>query len=138
MAGLLSIWIGVVVSAQPTSLEHATQAPTSDAWARSTTSGGVSRAVHHLESGILPRSVEDTLRHHIQGGEILIIALPGEVGGRPVNQYALVRAPALSGLVDRSFMWRTLPNDAGSHDVLIAAVIDSVSTDTLVVSVTVD
>lgn len=138
MAGVLAIWIGAAVSAQPTDLEYATEAPTSDAWARSTTSGGLSRAARHLESGILLRTVQDTLRHQIQGGEVLIIALPGEVDGRSVHQYSLARSPALSALVHRSFMWRTLPDDAGSHDVLIAAVVDSVSTDTLVISVTVD
>ncbi len=77
----------------------------------------------------------DTLRHTVRGGEVLIIDLPEELDGRPVDGYSLIHAPALSWLVDYSFMWRTLPEDAGMHDVLIRA--DGPS-DTLVVSINVE
>ncbi|MEM1118070.1 MAG: hypothetical protein AAGJ11_16275 [Bacteroidota bacterium] len=57
----------------------------------------------------VPSSVAhaDTLRHTVQAGETLIAALPAP-------DYRAVNAPALSWLVDRSFMWRTLPQERGT------------------------
>lgn len=49
----------------------------------------------------------DTLRHTVQAGETLIAALPSP-------GYRCLNPPALSWLVDRSFMWRTLPQERGS------------------------
>ena len=54
----------------------------------------------------------DTLRYDVRGGETLIVALPGQVGGAEAS-YEVVEAPALSWLVDRSFMWKTLPQERG-------------------------
>lgn len=52
----------------------------------------------------------DTLRYTVRAGETLIVALPatGEAS------YEVVEAPALSWLVDRSFMWRTLARERGT------------------------
>ncbi len=52
----------------------------------------------------------DTLRYSVRAGETLIVALPasGEVS------YHVVEAPALSWLVDRSFMWQTLARERGT------------------------
>ena len=57
-----------------------------------------------------PPSVEakaDTLRHSVRAGETLIAALPAP-------DYRAVDPPALSWLVDRSFMWRTLAQERGT------------------------
>ena len=78
----------------------------------------------------------DTLRHAIQAGEVLIIDLPEELNGTAIASYSLLRAPALSWLIDYSFMWRTLPQDAGSHHVLIRADAPAAS-DTLVLAINV-
>lgn len=55
----------------------------------------------------------DTLRYSVRAGETLIVALPGSVGGAEVA-YEVIQAPALSWLVDRSFMWRTLARERGT------------------------
>lgn len=52
----------------------------------------------------------DTLRASVQAGQTLIVGLPGD--------FETVQAPALSWLVDRSFMWRTLPRERGTLPVL--------------------
>ncbi len=75
------------------------------------------------------------LRHSVRGGEVLIIDLPDEIDGRTAGSYSLLEAPALSWLVDHSFMWRTLPEDEGRHEILIRA--DSPA-DTVVVAVVVE
>ena len=57
-----------------------------------------------------PRYAEaraDTIRHTVIAGETLIVDLPGD-GYRALNP------PALSWLVDRSFMWRTLSQERGT------------------------
>ena len=54
----------------------------------------------------------DTLRAQVRAGETLIVALPATVGGAEVT-YRAVEAPALSWLVDRSFLWRTLAAERG-------------------------
>ena len=55
----------------------------------------------------------DTLRYGVRAGEPLILSLPGRIGGVPV-EYMLDEAPALSWLVDRSFLWQTRANDRGT------------------------
>lgn len=74
----------------------------------------------------------DTL--HVEGaaGEVLIFDLPEYLDGRAVESYALIHSPALSWLVDYSFMWRTLPQDTGRHIVRISA---APAADTLLVSI---
>lgn len=79
----------------------------------------------------------DTLYRAVPAGDILIFDLPEELDGRPVRSYALLRAPALSWLVDYSFMWRTFPQDSGTHEVLIRAD-TSAEPDTLVISIAVE
>ena len=59
-----------------------------------------------------PRYVEaaapaDTVRQSVLAGETLIVALPSD-------EYRALNPPALSWLVDRSFMWRTLPQERGT------------------------
>ncbi len=53
----------------------------------------------------------DTLRYSVRAGETLIVALPVPAGSEA--SYEVVEAPALSWLVDRSFMWRTLARERG-------------------------
>lgn len=55
----------------------------------------------------------DTLRYTVRAGETLIVALPPRVAGDEAR-YEIVKAPALSWLVDRSFMWRTLERERGT------------------------
>lgn len=83
-------------------------------------------------------SARDTLWSRIRGGEILIMSLPDELEGEVIERYSLVRAPALSWLIDRSFMWRTLTDDVGTYEVLLHAAVDSISADTLVLSIVVE
>lgn len=54
-----------------------------------------------------PAVAADTLRRSVVAGETLIAALPAP-------DYRAVNPPALSWLVDRSFMWRTLPQERGT------------------------
>ena len=54
----------------------------------------------------------DTVRYTVRAGETLIVALPGGLAGAEVT-YQVLEAPALSWLVDRSFMWRTLARERG-------------------------
>ena len=54
----------------------------------------------------------DTLRYDVRAGEPLIVALPARVRGDAVR-YVVDEAPALSWLVDRSFLWRTRPGERG-------------------------
>ncbi len=60
----------------------------------------------------------DTLRYAVTAGQPLIVQLPAEVRGREAS-YRLLRGPALSWLVDRSFFWRTLSSEYGTMHVLI-------------------
>lgn len=70
----------------------------------------------------------------MRAGEPLVVALPAEVRGREAR-YRLVSAPALSWLVDRSFLWRTLPTESGEMPVLVRREADGVEPDTLVLAV---
>ena len=80
----------------------------------------------------------DTLSSTVRAGETLILALPDTLDARPVASYAVVRAPARSWLVDRSFLWRTLPRDAGTHRLLFEAAFAEAPPETLAVRVTVE
>lgn len=55
----------------------------------------------------------DTLRFAVPSGEALVTALPAD------GSYRVLRAPALSWLVDRSFFWQTLPAERGREFVLL-------------------
>ncbi len=58
-------------------------------------------------------SPSDTLRSSVRAGETLIVALPARAAGAQVR-YEIESAPALSWLVDRSFLWRTLDQERGT------------------------
>ena len=60
----------------------------------------------------------DTLRYTVKAGTPLIVALPAEHEGREVT-YRLLDAPALSWLVDRSFLWRTTEQERGTLPIQI-------------------
>lgn len=77
-----------------------------------------------------PRS-SDTLRAAVTAGQPFITVLPGE------GSFTLVRAPALSWLIQRSFFWNTLPEDRGEHSVFIARE-TSAARDTLVLLISVE
>ncbi|MEM1057305.1 MAG: hypothetical protein AAGI52_17445 [Bacteroidota bacterium] len=79
-------------------------------------------------------SQTDTLRYQVRAGHTLIVALPTDVEGREVD-YRLLEAPALSWLVDRSFMWRTTPGERGTLPILVERSEQGGSPDTLVLLV---
>ena len=76
----------------------------------------------------------DTLRYRVFAGEPLIVALPSQVDGREAT-YRLLEAPALSWLVDRSFLWRTTPGERGQLPILIERRTEGGLADTLVLLV---
>lgn len=76
----------------------------------------------------------DTLHYAVTAGDPLIVQLPPEVGGRQAS-YRLLRGPALSWLVDRSFFWRTLSSEFGTMNVLVERRGSGIEPDTLVLSI---
>lgn len=78
-------------------------------------------------------AVADTLRFALPSGEALVAALPGDADTR----YRIVRAPALSWLVGRSFFWQTVPAERGREFVLLERE-QNRRTDTLVLVIDVD
>lgn len=82
-------------------------------------------------------ALADTLHRSIPAGDVLIMALPRSLGSRPVDAYEIIRAPALSWLVDRSFFWRTRSADLGVHAIHFRAAFPNDTVDTLTVQVTV-
>ena len=79
-------------------------------------------------------AASDTLRYRVQAGDPLIVALPAQVDGREAT-YRLLDAPALSWLVDRSFLWRTTPGERGQLPVLIERRAEGVPPETVVLLV---
>jgi hypothetical protein len=65
------------------------------------------------------------------------MTLPAMLGDRPVASYRVLRAPALSWLVDRSILWRTRSGDVGDHTLLVSAALADAPPDTLAILVTV-
>ncbi|MEM1042574.1 MAG: hypothetical protein AAGI91_08095 [Bacteroidota bacterium] len=70
----------------------------------------------------------DTLQLSVRSGEPLVTALPGT----SASTYRVLRAPALSWLVGRSFYWRTLPAERGREFVLVEQRLGGEPQDTLV------
>lgn len=77
----------------------------------------------------------ETLSYVSQAGEVLIFNLPATLGQRKIDSYTITKAPALSWLVKKSFFWRTLPKDAGKHEILLKAVADGRNVEDVVVQV---
>lgn len=71
--------------------------------------------VHHAQ----PSAQSDTLHYQVRAGQTLLVPLPSRVGNVEAS-YKIASAPAMSWLVDRSFMWRTIPTERG----LIAIVLE--------------
>ncbi len=67
-------------------------------------------------AGVQPapsRSVPaDTLRYTVASGEALLVTLPTTYRGSEAS-YRLIEGPALSWLVDRSFLWQSRRGDRG-------------------------
>ena len=84
-------------------------------------------------SGAQP-SAADTLRYTVQAGKPLIVALPVSVNGAEAT-YQLLDAPALSWLVDRSFLWRTTEGERGALPILVERRVQGAAPDTLVLLV---
>lgn len=102
-------------------------------WALPPTAGsGVQTAPFAVRSAVQA----DTLRYAVTAGQPLIVQLPAEVRGRDAS-YRLLRGPALSWLVDRSFFWRTLSSEYGTMHVLIERYSEGREPNTLVLAVTV-
>ena len=74
----------------------------------------------------------DTLRFEVTAGKPLIVALPATVDGAAAT-YSVVEAPALSWLVDRSFIWTTDRRERGRLAVTLAR--SAATEDTLVLLV---
>ena len=74
-------------------------------------------AVDAQADGLAPPAViaADTLRYTLAPGEALVAALPGETE----TTYRVVRAPALSWIVGRSFFWQTVPAERGREYVIL-------------------
>lgn len=100
-------------------------------------SGPAAGETYALE-GIPVQAPSDTLRYTAPAGRVFITALPDTLGGRAVAAYALLQAPALSWLVDRSFFWRTRPEDAGRTLLLFEARHAAPPADTLAILVTLE
>ncbi len=79
-------------------------------------------------------TVADTLRYSVQAGMPLIVALPVLHEGRTAT-YELLDAPALSWLVDRSFLWRTTDAERGTLPILIERVAEGSAPERLVLLV---
>ena len=77
----------------------------------------------------------ETLSYIVQAGEVLIFNLPELLDGKKIDEYKIKRAPALSWLVKRSFFWRTLAKDVGEHEVLLNAMVNGSSVESVVVEI---
>ncbi len=86
-----------------------------------------------LDESAKPKA--ETLSYIVQSGEVLIFNLPELLGGKKIEEYEIKRAPALSWLVKRSFFWRTLATDVGEHEVLLNAMVNGSSVESVVVQV---
>ena len=80
-------------------------------------------------------TVADTLRYQVRAGQPLLVALPSRAGGREAT-YAVVSAPAMSWLVDRSFFWQTLPSERGLLPVVFRQTAATADTLVLLVEIT--
>lgn len=83
--------------------------------------------------GLGQATAADTLRYSVPAGEALIVNLPPRHRGNEAS-YRLLKAPALSWLVDRSFFWRTTAGERGRLPILVERRSGS-SRDTLVLLV---
>lgn len=84
-----------------------------------------------LVSNAQPTSAADTLMYTVRAGRPFLVALPPRRNGEPVT-YRLLEGPALSWLVDRSFLWTTTPQERGALPVLIERTAPGAPKDTLV------
>lgn len=87
------------------------------------------------EARVAVPAFRDTLEHRVTAGDDLIVTLPRTLSRRPVTDYTIVRAPAMSWLVDRSLLWRTHPQDVGRHALLVEAAFADAAPDTLTILV---
>lgn len=77
----------------------------------------------------------DTLTYQVTTGEVFITDLPPSLDANTVDAYAIIRAPAMSWLVDRSFFWRTAATDAGTHAIRLRADLADAPPDTLTLQI---
>jgi len=91
----------------------------------------------HVLPRVAPSVAADTLRPTVDAGQPLILALPAKRDSVRINRYRVLRAPALSGVVGRSFAWVTRPEDAGRDTILLRPVARAPLPDTLALIVTV-
>lgn len=91
-------------------------------------------AAHHRVANIGP-TAPDTLRYQVTAGTVFITDLPPSLDAGPVESYAIIRAPSMSWLVDRSFFWRTATADAGTHSIRLRAEAANAPPDTLVLQI---
>jgi hypothetical protein len=84
-----------------------------------------------------PSPAADTLEYSVTAGDAFITDLPATLREQPVESYAIVDAPSMSWLVDRSFFWRTDQAEPGRHTVRLRATIADAPPDTLALLITV-
>lgn len=140
IAATAVVLIAAWASNRPSYVEGAPQQTTGNAPARSVETGVAEVQARQAapSHGGDPAGTDTTL-HRVRAGNVLIVALPAEIEGEKVARYMLVRAPALSWLIDRSLMWRTTPQDAGTYEMLIRfEPSGSPTSDTLHVSIIVE
>ncbi len=103
--------------------------------------GGGAAAPEGVPSGAArvatPAPPADTLSYTVTAGEAFITDLPGTLRDQPVESYAIVEAPSMSWLVDRSFFWRTDQVDPGQYAIRLRATITDAPPDTLALHITV-
>lgn len=99
---------------------------------------GASDALTPQPARRAPVAPPDTLRRTVTGGQALLLALPDRLGTRPVDGYAMLNGPALSGVVGHAFAWKTTPADTGTHSIDLLAAHPEPPADTLVVFVFVE
>lgn len=82
-----------------------------------------------------PLPVPDTLRASTQRDTPLILSLPASVENRSVEEYRLLRGPALCGVAGRSFTWIPHGADPGRYEAVLRAYHPEPPPDTLVVRI---
>jgi len=80
----------------------------------------------------IPAPPPDTLRTEVDPDTPLLLTLPAEVNGQPVDHYRLLRGPALSGVAGRSLTWIPRGAEPGTHEALLQTQSPDAPPDTLV------
>lgn len=83
----------------------------------------------------VPSPPADTLRVSTTSDTPLLLSLPSTVANRAVQEYNVLRGPALSGVAERSFVWIPEGASPGTHEVILRAAHRKPPPDTLVLQI---